>query len=84
MNNNEYFSTSDFCLATTLLAINFRLVQLDKSNPRRVSFLFEHKDAIERLIPDFRNKSLQVIPQAFYYAQRELKTLMYQEDSNAT
>lgn len=80
MNNNEYFSTSDFCLATTLLANNFRLAQLDKSNPRRICFLFEHKDAIEQLIPDFRNKSLQVVPQAFYYAQRELKTIMYQED----
>ena len=84
MNNNEYFSTSDFCLATTLLAADFRLVDLDRSNPRRISFLFGDKSAIERIIPDFNNKSLRVIPQAFYYAQRELKTLMYQEDHYAS
>lgn len=84
MNNNEYFSTSDFCLATTLLASNFQLIQLDKSNPRRICFLFNRKDEIDKIVPDFHNKLLQVTPQTFYYSQRELKTLMYQEDSYAS
>lgn len=78
MNINENYTTSDFCLASTLVSQRFTVSGLDKSNPKRIGFNFQDSEELQKTVSDFWAKKLLVSPFDFYYAQRQLKTLMYQ------
>lgn len=84
MKINENFITTDFCLASALLSNKHHLIELDKSNPRRIGFVFSKSSKLNESIDSFRFRHLKITPQDFYQAQRELKSLMYQEDTYAS
>ena len=43
MNQNE-FSTSDLGLATVLVTLNYELLELDRSNPKKIKFVFKEEE----------------------------------------
>lgn len=75
---NEYYITSDFCLTSTLVTLGFPVVELDKFNPKRINFNFIDTDELRQSVDLYWKKQIKVYPLDFYYAQRQLKSLMYQ------
>ena len=76
---NQNFQTSDFYTAVFLLANGFKLLDIDKSNPRRFCFVFIDQENRAELIEDFFNGSARVEPRRFILSIKELKTLMYND-----
>ncbi len=77
MSNQRTFATSDFYLAALLMANRLRIVELDRSNPRRVRFVFEDSPIRKCLVVEFLNSEATVNAQAFIAAIRHLKRILY-------
>lgn len=76
--NNDYYQSSDFCLASTLVSLGFNVCNLDKSNPQRINFGFTDTTELRQSIDLYWKKQIKVPPLDFYNAQRHIKALMYQ------
>lgn len=77
-NNSSTFSTDNFQLASYLLAEGCKLVSTDKSNSRRVLFIFEESDKRNSLTGQFLSHQAKVEPHKFFSAQKDLKQIIYQ------
>lgn len=75
---HEYYQSSDFCLVSTLVSLGFSVSNLDRSNPQRINFNFTDTTELRQSVDLYWKKQIKVSPLDFYYAQRQLKTLMYQ------
>ena len=74
---------SDFGTAAYLLAKGILLIEVDSSNPRRKVFVFDNPDGRgEQLRMEFLNQG-QVAAITFYNSEKQLRTLMREEDENA-
>ena len=78
MNQNE-FSTFDLGLATVLVTLEYRLLELDKTNSKRVRFIFKRKKDIEKIITDYFNDKVKLSAQTLFNNQKMLKTRIYSE-----
>lgn len=76
-NNQTIFPTDNFQLASYLLSNACLLVSVDKTNPKRVAFIFENSPERERLTQEFLSYQGTVEPHKFFSAQRDLKQLIY-------
>lgn len=72
-------STSDLNLAATLDALGFHLLELDRSQPQRVQFLFARVDGIENAINRYWDDAIKLPPQKLFAAQKKLKNRLYAE-----
>lgn len=77
MKLNDYFETSDFALATTLLCLGFVIDCLDKTNPSKATFIFKRTKELENTVQAFWNNQLKVNPKDFFNNQKELKSRIY-------
>jgi len=73
------FITSDFYSAVFLLTENYRLVEIDKADPRRFRFVFADSEGRAELLEGFFNSQAKVEPRKFVAAIKELKSLMYSD-----
>ena len=73
------FITSDFYTAVFLLAKEYKLVGINKSDPRRFRFIFEDQEGRAKLLEGFFNGKAKVEPRKFVNAIKELKSLMYSD-----
>jgi len=71
------FSTSDFGLATTLKSLQFNLLDLEKTNPKKIRFIFQGNKNIEDAVKRYRLDQLLVNPRVYYDCQRLLKNMIY-------
>lgn len=69
---------TDFCLAISLLANNCQIVELDRSDPKRIKFCFKDTVELHRLTDLYWERKLTVLPQDFYFALRQLKSRIYE------
>ncbi len=76
MNKNK-FSTFDLGLATVLITLNYELLELDKSNPKKVRFVFKRGENIEQVITDYFNDKLKLPAQTLFNNQKNLKNRIY-------
>lgn len=76
--NHEY-QTSDFYVAAYLLASGVRLLRSDRSNPRRVVFVFSYNEGEQNLIEDFLFGRSKVDPRKLISAIKELKQLLHSD-----
>lgn len=79
MENNSTFSTDSFVLASFLLSHECILLEVDKTNPRRASFIFKKTKEIERLIKEFHTFQAKIEPHKFFNAQKDLKQRLYDQ-----
>ena len=79
LTEQDFFRTSDFCLAATL-AVWLPLASVDRSNPRRTAFIFERSAELDELLEAFHKRDLRVEPQEFYSAVRLVKSRLYEEE----
>lgn len=77
MITKEKYWTSDFHLATTLLACGCPVLELDATDARRVKFGFIKTIELNRLVGEFWAGNISINPKILFNAQKELKARLY-------
>jgi len=76
MSQNE-FSTFDLGLAAVLVTMNYELLELDRSNPKKVRFIFKREKNIEGVMTDYFNDKIKLPAQTLFNNQKNLKNRIY-------
>ena len=75
--NNKIFQSDNFQLACYLASESVPLLSLDKTNPKRVVFVFEESEQRKILTQQFLTYKAKVEPHRFFSAQKDLKQMIY-------
>lgn len=75
--SNGLWQTSDFGVATAILTCGFELVGVDKSNPRRVYFMFRKSPEIDDCVNKYWTGKLMVPANTVMDGTKHLKALIY-------
>lgn len=73
----NYYETTDLGLAASLTASGFAVSNIDKSNPRRVIFVFENTGNLQEVIEQYWSNRLLLPASALLEQIRQLKTRIY-------
>lgn len=76
MSQNE-FSTFDLGLATVLITFGYELLELDRSNPKKVRFVFRQEKNIERTAEDYFNNKISLPALTLFNNLKNLKNRIY-------
>lgn len=76
---NKVFPTDNFQLACCLLCESCLLKSVDKTNPRRVIFVFEDDERRKLITDKFLRYESLIEPHKFFSAQKDLKQLIYSD-----
>ncbi len=71
------FTTFDLSLAVTLITIGFQLIDLEKSNPRKVQFLFKDSIELQKAVNDYWSDKHKVNPRVYFDNLKMLKSRLY-------
>jgi len=71
------YATSDLGSAAYLLTIGKKLIRLDRTDPHRILFCFEHDPAIEREVQAYLDGTVRVPPLTLLAHQKTLKTYIF-------
>lgn len=77
---SELFETSDFCLASYLTYLGFKLFGLKNEKKERKVFVFERDAGIDEAIQRFWKREAIVEPQDFWLTEKFLKSRLYNAD----
>lgn len=77
MQQNDYYQTNDFCLASFLLSYDINPTQINTDSFNRATFSFLITTQVKTLIEQFSLLKAKVEPLAFFSAQKKLKQLIY-------
>ena len=77
--NQEEFSTFDLGLATVLVTLEYELLGLDKSNPKKVCFMFRREKNIEQTMNDYWGDKIKLPAQTLFNNQKMLKNRIYSD-----
>lgn len=77
--NNNYFETTAFDLVCTLVYLGYKIESIDRRDEPRANFIFKREDGLDQAIQSYWKGELMVEPKRFYYCQREIKAMLYQE-----
>lgn len=77
-NNKQTFQTDNFQLACYLASESVPLLSLDRTNPKRVMFVFEESEQRKTLTKQFLSYKAKVEPHRFFSAQKDIKQMIYQ------
>jgi len=75
----KQFSTYDLGLASALVVLEYRLVKLDKTNPKKVRFVFKQQKGIDNAMLEYWNGKLELPAQKLFNAQKMLKNRIYSD-----
>lgn len=75
--DNDYYESHDLALVAALAEYGFTPLQLDRSNPKRVVFIFEHSEELRSLIDEYWLNQLKVNPKTYFDSLKHLKTRLY-------
>ncbi len=71
------FVSQELSLIAALIAWNFPLVSINKSNPGKVTFVFSNTTELQKAIQAYWNDTGTVTPKKYFYALREAKSRIY-------
>lgn len=74
--NNDYYSTSDLSLATTL-SLWCPIEDIDRSNPRKALFIFQNTEKLQDLVAEYYRDEIKVSPQIYFNQLRVVKARLY-------
>lgn len=74
---NKNFSTFDLGLATVLVTMRYELLKLDKTNPKKVRFVFRQEKDIEQVMLDYYKDKIKLPAQTLFNNQKMLKNRIY-------
>jgi len=76
MKQNE-FSTFDLGLATVLITLGYELLELDKSSPKKIRFVFKRERNIEQVLNDYFDDKIKLPALSLFNNQKNLKNRIY-------
>ena len=79
LSTQQVYKTSDLGLTTTL-SLHFPIKTIDRSNPRKVLFVFEQSDILTNFIDKYWKNEIVVEPQTFTNQIKNIKTRIYSMD----
>ncbi len=77
---NTKFSTDSYVLASFLLSESCKLTSLDRTNPKRIVFIFEESEQRKSLTENYISYQAKVEPHRLVNAQKDLKQMIYQNN----
>ena len=75
----NYFCTFDLGCSSALVSVGFKLISLDKSNPRKVRFVFYREIGIEKIVDEYWANELRIPARVFFDNIKMLKNRIYSE-----
>lgn len=76
---NQEFSTFDLGLAAVLLTLKYELLELDRSYPKKIRFVFKRERNIEQVINDYFDDKIELPAQSLLNNQKTLKNRIYSD-----
>ena len=76
-NYTEFYLTYDLGCSSALVNSGFELVLLDKSNPKKVQFIFRREAEIENIVDDYWANRLEVKARSFFDNTKMIKNRIY-------
>lgn len=76
---NQEFSTFDLGLAAVLLTLKYELLELDRSYPKKIRFVFKRERNIEQIINDYFDDKIELPAQSLLNNQKTLKNRIYSD-----
>lgn len=77
--DTSLYSTSDMGCAAALMSCQHKLTHLDRSNPRKVLFIFLKKERIEEIANAYFSDTLTVKARRYFDSIKALKSRLYSE-----
>lgn len=74
---SKKFSTFDLGLATTLFTLGYKLLELDKTNPKKVRFIFREEKNIEQTMLKYWNNEINLPALSLFNNLKTLKNRLY-------
>ncbi|MCX6760447.1 MAG: DUF5659 domain-containing protein [Candidatus Nealsonbacteria bacterium] len=78
--DDKFFITTDLGIAAALLTANFELLTLDKSEIRKVKFVFNRENGIVKVADDFWSNRLEQKVRSFWDNIGALKNRLYSNE----
>ena len=81
LNSSEQYLTFDLGLATSLVCLNYELWSLEKSNPKKVQFIFkrDQDNNIDSAIEKYWKDKLKLNARTLFDNQKMLKNRIYSD-----
>lgn len=79
MKPEHLYSTYDLGLASALVSEGFELLEMDKSNLKKVAFCFSKTNKLEKIINDYWLGRLFVDARTIFENQKMLKNRIYSD-----
>jgi len=76
MKENE-FSTFDLGLTSVLVTLGYELLELDKSNIKKIRFVFKREKNIEQVLNDYFDDKITLPALSLFNNQKNLKNRIY-------
>jgi len=74
---NQNFSTYDLGLATVLITLGYELLELERTNTKKVRFVFREEKEIEKVMIDYFNDKIKLPALTLFNNQKNLKNRIY-------
>jgi len=78
-NYTDFYLTYDLGCSSALVSSGFELVSLEKSNPKKVQFMFRRKTGIEKIVDEYWADRLEVKARSFFDNTKMIKNRIYSE-----
>ena len=78
---NTHWTTFDLGCSSALVSAGFELVSLEKTNPRKVQFIFRREAGIEKAVDDYWADRLELKARTFFDNVKMLKNRIYSEQN---
>jgi len=79
-NYTEFYLTYDLGCSSALVSSGFELVSLDKSNPKKVQFIFRRELGIEKVADDYFADRLELKARGFFDNIKSIKNRLYSSE----
>ena len=76
---NQQFLTFDLGLATCLVSLGYELWNFDKTNPKKVQFIFKRANGIDMVVNDYWQDDLRINARTLFDNQKMLKNRIYSD-----
>lgn len=74
---NEDFKTYDLGLAAALVTKGYKLLKLNRDNPRKVEFIFEDDALLSEVVNEYWDDKLLISPRKLFDNMKMLKNRIY-------
>lgn len=80
INQQDFITTYDLGISSALLSANFELISMDKTNPKKVQFIFRRETGIEKVVDDYFADKLKIKARTFFDNIKAIKNKMYSNE----